>query len=82
MKEIAKILKDNITFSPQGQGYVVHGAIEAIYQWHLRKMKEEKERHIAKMEWVLKRGDGDYWLEDAIDTAKDELHEIEEKLKT
>lgn len=29
-QKIAQILRDNITFSPQVEGYVIHGAIEKI----------------------------------------------------
>ena len=32
-EEVAQILRDNITFSPQTQAYVIHGAIDKLIEW-------------------------------------------------
>ena len=32
-EEVAQILRDNITFSPQIGDYVIHGAIEKLIEW-------------------------------------------------
>lgn len=32
-EEVAQILRDNITFSPQIGNYVIHGAIEKLLEW-------------------------------------------------
>ena len=37
---IGKILPDNITFEPQVDGYVIHGAIEKIIEYFTRKMDQ------------------------------------------
>lgn len=31
----ARILRDNITFSPQGQNYIITGALDAIWKLHI-----------------------------------------------
>lgn len=33
---VAEIIKNNITFSPQAEGYVIHGAIDKIMQEHYK----------------------------------------------
>lgn len=43
-KEIAQILKDNITFSGQLGDYVIHGAIDKIIELHKSLIENERER--------------------------------------
>lgn len=41
-EQIAKILRDNITFSGQTGDYVIHGAIEKILEWQRGKERDFK----------------------------------------
>ena len=36
-EEVAKILRDNITFSGQVGDYIIHGAIDKLIEWKYKK---------------------------------------------
>lgn len=38
-KECARIIRDNITFSPQIGDYVIHGALDKLWKLHLQEAK-------------------------------------------
>lgn len=77
-EQIAQILKDNITFSPQIGDYVIHGAIERL-------LEREKRIAIEFASWIVLHGyrpaNGEWlaggWvvMKNSEDFTSDELYE-------
>lgn len=68
-KDIANILKDNCTYSPQAQALVIHGAVEKLIEYFLstgRKTGWVTDRNPTEEGWYHTKGDelALYWHQD------------------